>query len=414
MKRGYFLILVLYIAFTACQKSSDSQADTTQTPSQTLSDSATVTVVSGYGSGKYKTGDTVHIWSNAIPDNYVFDQWTGYNNLLQNSGEWHNLFIMPAQNVTITATQKAITAFSLKYEKIKGANILKNVYYYFPASQKGIVYLLHGSNGSALNLVTNAEWIQMIKDLVAANYAIVVTEAEEVSLNTDVNSNGSLQWKYAPLDSASNVDYANIKAIRDTFYARGYTNVSVPLFSIGMSNGGAFSSSLSWLYRFKSGISYCAQAIKTVFDVSTVSFQFCMAKYDEREEVGPTGNATALTYSQQLIARGVCSKYFLLDKSPVYPERFARISGISIATSTALHNELKSNNWLDAKRYLKAASDSISTIYTASPSLYPTFNSLTALQKYYVNCQIDIMYAGHQFYSDLNKTTIKFFDSGCQ
>jgi hypothetical protein len=321
---------------------------------------------------------------------------------------------MPAQNVTVTASQKAITALSLKYEKIKGANLLKNVYYYFPATQKGVVYLLHGSNGSALNLVTNVEWIQMMKDLVAANYAVVVTEAEEVTLNTDVNGNGSLQWKYAPLDSTSNVDYMNIKAIRDTFYARGYANASVPLFSIGMSNGGAFSSSLSYLFKFKSGISYCAQGLKAIFDISAVPFQFCMAKYDDQPEVGPTGNATALSYSQQLTGRGVCSKYFLQDKSPVYPERFARVPGISIATSTALYNELKNNNWLDAKKYLKAAADSISSIYAASPSLYPTFNSLNALQKYYVNCQIDNMYAGHQFFSDLNKTTIKFFDSGCQ
>jgi hypothetical protein len=31
-------------------------------------DSATVTVVNGYGSGKYRIGDTVNIWPEAIPD----------------------------------------------------------------------------------------------------------------------------------------------------------------------------------------------------------------------------------------------------------------------------------------------------------------------------------------------------------
>lgn len=409
MKRKYFIGLVTIIVYSSCQKDENG----TPTP-VTNSDSATVTVTNGYGSGTYKIGDTVHIWSNPAPDSYVFDQWTGYASLQQNSGEWHNTFVMPAQNVSVTANLKAITPFSLKYEKIKAVDILKNVYYYFPATQKGVAFLLHGSNGSALNLVTNYEWIQTIKDLVAAGYGVVVTEAEEVSLNSDLNSNGSFQWKPSPIDSTTNVDLGNIKALRDTFYARGYTNASVPLYSIGMSNGAAFSSVLSYLYKFKSGVSYCAQAYKIVFDMSTIPYLFCMAKNDERSEVGAAGNADALTNSQGLTSRGVCSKYFLHDRSPVYPERFARRSDISITTSTALFKELKNNNWLDAKNNLKALSDSISKVFLANTAVYPTYNSLNLLQRDFVNGQIDVMFGGHQFYSDLNKTTIRFLDSRCQ
>jgi hypothetical protein len=403
----------------ACQKSADpaptDNSSTTDTTTKSRSDSATVTVVNGYGSGRYKIGDAVNIWASAIPDGYVFDQWTGYSNLLQHTGEWHNSFVMPAQDVTVTGVQKSTATFSLKYEKIQGVNILKNVYYYFPATQKGAVFLLHGSGGSALNLVTNFEWSTMIKDLVAANYAIIVTEAEESSLNTDLNGDGNIRWKSTPVDSTTNVDYGNIKAIRDTFYARGVTNATVPLYSIGMSNGGAFSSTLSWLYKFTAGISYCAQGYKTIFDGTTnTPFQFCMAKYDDQSEVGPAGNAQALANTQTLTGKGVCSKYFEHDKSPVYPQRFARRSDFSIATSTALFNELKNNNWLDGKNYLKATSDSIATKMMASPSVYPTYNSLNALQRDYVNGQIDDMCAAHQFYSDLNKTTIKFLTSRCQ
>ena len=409
MKRKYFIGLVSIVLCYSCQK------DENGTPAPvTNSDSATVTVANGYGSGTYKIGDTVHIWSSPAADSYVFDQWTGYASLLQNSGEWHNTFVMPAQNVSVTANLKAITPFSLKYEKIKAVDILKNVHYYFPATQKGVAFLLHGSNGSALNLVTNYEWIQTIKDLVAAGYGVVVTEAEEVSLNSDLNSNGSFQWKPSPIDSTTNVDLGNIKALRDTFYARGYTNASVPLYSIGMSNGAAFSSVLSYLYKFKSGVSYCAQAYKIVFDMSTIPYLFCMAKNDERSEVGAAGNADALTNSQGLTSRGVCSKYFLHDRSPVYPERFARRSDISITTSTALFKELKNNNWLDAKNNLKALSDSISKVFLANTAVYPTYNSLNIFQRDFVNGQIDVMFGGHQFYSDLNKTTIRFLDSRCQ
>jgi hypothetical protein len=139
-----------------------------------------------------------------------------------------------------------------------------------------------------------------------------------------------------------------------------------------------------------------------------------MAKYDNASEVGPAGDATALTYSQLLTSRGVCNKYFLHDKSPAYPQRFARMAGISIATSTAFFNELKNNHWLDAKNYLLATADSLSPIFLASPATYPTFNSFNATQRIFAGDQIDEMYADHKFFSDLDKTTIKFFTSQCQ
>jgi hypothetical protein len=210
------------------------------------------------------------------------------------------------------------------------------------------------------------------------------------------------------------VDYGNIKAIRDTFYTRGYTNSSIPLYSIGMSNGGAFSSALSYLYKFKSGVAYCAQGYNLVFNNSTVPFQFCMAKFDNNSEVGPAGDSLAQVYSTQLTNRGVCSKYFLHDRSPVYPERFARDSAISLSVSLALFNDLKNNHWLDGKNRLMATSDSITVAFAANPSLYPTYNGLNVLLKQYVADQIDAMYAAHKYFSDLDKTTIHFLDAQCQ
>jgi hypothetical protein len=410
MKSVLFGGLLGAMLLTACQKSTTPAPDN----NTTTKDSATVTVVNGYGSGTYKIGDTVHIWSAAIPDNAVFDTWTGITSLLQNSGEWHNSFIMPAQNVTVTATTKALAAYTLQYEKIKGVNILKNVYYYFPASPGGIVYLLHGSNGSAQNIANSYDWIMMIKDLVSAGFAVVITEAEEVSLATDTDGDGKYRWAVTPLDSTTNVDYGNIKAIRDTFYARGYASRAIPQFSIGMSNGGAFSCTLSSLYTFKLGIAYCAQGYRTIFNTSVIPFQFCMAKYDDQPEVGAEGNAAALTYSQLLTGRGICSKYFLYDKSPAYPQRFARRSDISIATSTAFFNELKTNHWLDAKNYLTVTADSLAPILLANPATYPTYKSFNISQRLFVTDQIDEMYAAHHFFSDLNKTTIKFLISQCQ
>ncbi len=162
------------------------------------------------------------------------------------------------------------------------------------------MYLLHGTDRSARNLVNNFEWITMINDLVAAGYGIIVTEAQEVSLNTDLNSDGKIQWVLAPADTLTNPDYGNMLALADTFYARGYTQPAFPLYSIGMSDGGAFSAALSYIYHFAAGVSYCAPTGTTVTSASTTPFQFCMAKYDDNAEVGAAGNATALVNSNAL------------------------------------------------------------------------------------------------------------------
>ena len=404
--------LIFLSGLAGCSKKSDPSGAGTTTG--TTSDSATVTVVNGYGSGRYKIGDTVHIWSSEIPSGEVFDSWSGFNSLLENSGEWHNRFIMPSQDVTVTAALKSLSPYTLNYEKIKGVNILKNVYYYFPSGHKGIVYLLHGTGGSAQNLVNNFEWVQMMNDLASAGYAFIVTEAEEVSLNTDLNGDGYIRWVLAPADTTTNPDYANMRALADTFYARGYSTPSIPLYSIGMSDGGAFSAALSFTYKFAAGVSYCAPTNSLVTSTSTTPLQFCMAKYDNNAEVGQAGDALAQTNSSALTNRGICSKFFSHDHSPVYPQRWARWSGISLSLSTSLYNELKSNHWLDSKNYLTAASDSIDASIKAHPSSYPVSAALTAVQyQYYVN-ELDDMYAAHQFYSDYDKTTIHFLTNPCQ
>ena len=377
-------------------------------------DSAIVTVINGYGSGQYKVGDTVDIWSNAIAPDSVFNEWTGDNNLLNNAGEWHNSFIMPRSNITLTATCSWLAPFTLKYEKIKGVNNLKNVYYYFPVSQKGIVYLCHGTGGNAQYLVNNFEWREMMNDLIFAGYAIVVTEAEEVTVNTDLDGDGKIHWMLLPADTTTNIDYANIAALTDTFYTRGFTQASIPRYSIGMSNGGIFSSALSFIYHYAAGVSYCAPTGTLVTSTSVTPLQFCMAQYDNAPEVGATGNALALSNASALTARGICSPLYLQNHSRVYPQRWARWNGISLSLSQAIYGELKSNQLLDSRNYLGLAADSIEARIESALSKYPVISSLTLAQYTFVMNEMDIMYGAHQFFSDYNKTTIHFLEAPCR
>jgi hypothetical protein len=406
MKQLLFAIAIL--SFIACNKSS---TDTLPPVIPTV-DSFNVAVVNGYGTGKYKVGDTIDIFSVAYGDNQQFDKWTGDVSLLQAFEEWHTWFVMPNRNVSFAGSVKTIAPVTLNFEMIRGRDRMKPVYSYFPAGHKGFVYVMHGSGGSAQNSVNNFEFKQLMKDLVNDNFGIIVTECEEATTGVDANADGKLRWLVTPADSVNNIDYANIKILTDTFYNRGITNRSKLRYSVGMSNGGNFSAYLSAYYKHKAAVSYCAQA-GAVALTTTTPLQFCMARYDNNENVGPTGNAAALSNSQTISGRGVCSKYFIKEHAPLYAERFARRGDITLTKSAAVFNELKAKGYLNSRNYFIGFSDVLVNAYTASPTSFPELNSLTVLQKIYVVEQIDLSVSDHQMYSDYNKATLKFLNTQC-
>jgi hypothetical protein len=407
MKLFFFpLSLLMFSAMVSCNKSDTSAS------APTVVDSFTVLVTGGYGAGKYKVGDTVHIWSNGLATTQLFDSWTGDNALLNNN-DWHAWFIMPARNVSFTGTVKSGISFALNYEQIKGRDRLKPVYSYFPAGHKGFVFLLHGTGGSALQLSGSFEAQQIIKELVNNGFGVIITEAEEATTGIDANGDGKLRWALTPVDTLTNVDYVNIRNITDTFYNRGTTNRSKFRYSLGMSNGGAYSAALSYVYNYKAGVSYCAPGGSVVAAISAIPFEFCMQRNDNNPDVGQQGNADALSNSQTLSSRGICSKYLINDRSPLYPQRFARRTDISLSTSTAIFNELKSKGYLDAKNYFIGYTSPLVTAFQTNPLQFPVLAGLTVSQLLFVVEQLNCCITDHQLYSDFAKLSLKFLNTQC-
>jgi hypothetical protein len=407
--RFYFhagaMLFVLAGMLFSCSKKNDQQ---------TGANGYTVTINNGYGSGKYSAGDTVHIFSKEWSASQVFDAWSGDVSVLPHGNEWHEWFIMPARNILLTANFKSAASFSLVNTHIRGRDIMKNVYYYFPPGHKGIVYLLHGSFGTAENLVNNFEQYNLIKDLVTDGFGVIITESEESSFYKDSNGDGKIRWALTPVDTINNVDYANIRILTDSLIARGLTTRDKPRYSVGMSNGGAFSAILSYTYNFKAGVSYCAQSGGALASVTKVPLQFCMARNDNNENVGAAGNAEAISNSATITNRGQCSKIFFNERSPVYEQRFARRGDISFSLSASLVNELKAKGYIDAKNFFIGSSEVLSSDLSANPSKFPVLSSLSVTQKIFVKQEIECAIAGHQFYDDLNKTTLTFLNSQCR
>lgn len=407
-----FPLLFIIVCF-ACSKKDNSSNTPPPTPPP-VTDSFLVTVENGYGSGKYKAGDTVHVFSKEYSASQLFDKWTGDVSLLNAPYEWHTWFVMPEKNVSLTANVKNITPVALQYNKIMGRDRLKPVFYYFPANTQGVVYLLHGTGGNATFLVGNFEWQQLMKTLADAGLGVIVTECEESTTQIDANNDGKIRWSLLPYDTLTNVDYANINILTDTFIQRGLIPASIPRYSVGMSDGGFFSAALSAIYHFKAGVNYCAQSGSYTIQTTTTPIQFCMARYDSNDQVGAAGNAQAQANQQALTARGICSKFLIKEHCPVYPERFARDGSIAVPLSQSIFNELKATHYIDSNNFFIGGADDFLTATQNTPDSFPVFNSLTNTQKYFVKMQLNLSFSEHSMYSDFNHATLEFLKNPCQ
>lgn len=373
-----------------------------------------VTVVNGYGSGLYRAGDTVHIFSDAIKENEIFEMWTGEDvSLLNSKDEWHTWFVMPDRDMTFNNRKIIIDPFELKFEQIKGRDRLKPVYYFFPDRPVGVVYLLHGTMGTARNLVTTFEWKQLIKALGYYHFGIIVTESEESTLRKDLNNDGKIRWQMLPLDKSENVDYANLIAITQAFENRGIIDKGLPHYSVGMSNGGAFSTVLAMMNDFRAAVSYCAPSGARLAALTSVPVLFCMAGHDANPAVGAKGNAEALSNSQVIAGRGICSRYLVKPASPLYAERFARSGEITLKQSLAIFNELKANGYLDDRNYIKGDAASVTEAMNSRAGLFPSLRGLTPALRHFVNDQILLSASDHKMFSDFTAATIRFLRSQC-
>ena len=361
-----------------------------------------LTINDGYSNSyEYFSGDTVHIFSRNEATNELFSTWSGDTTNLNLQNEWHSFFIMPARNLTLSASFNPIN-YSLTYEKIKGKNSLKNVYYNFPQNHKGIVYLFHGAYGNAASWTNYIENISMIKELISNKFAVIITESEAV------------RWDAATLDSINNVDFANLKAITDTFYNRGATNRSIPRYTIGQSNGGSFSISFASFFKLKASVAYCASGGATggVVNTTTTPILFCLQGKDNNSTMGASGNSSAISNSKALTFKGVCSHYHINDPSPLYEYRFSRNPLISNNLSQQIFSEIKNNSLLNEKKYFLGNANW--TTSNAQPQNFPIISSLNTSQKNIIDEQISCITADHQFYSDYKKATIDFLNNQCQ
>ncbi len=381
--------------------------------SQITSSKRSVTVTGGYGSGFYRPGSTVHVWSSVSTTGGVAERWSGDDELLAEPNEWHTSFVMPDRDVVLVANSSVQTV-PLKAETFTGVtSVSKTVRYHFPSRMRGVVLFNHGTGGSS-RFIEATESLPIAVALVADGYGVVSTEAEE-SAAGDLNGDGKLRWNTRA--TSNNADLGNLQAMFQSFETRGLIPAGTPRFALGMSAGGSFSHFLGTVaatavapnfpqLRFAAVVAYCADATASRSgSLSTTPSAWYICGAEDNPEVS---NAQARANEAAMRARGVPTDFVEHRPSPLYPGRFARIDGIDQLASAAMAAELRAAGLVDSAGFITVDGDVIAATVLANPAAFPTISSHPRAKS--IRSQVKTTRAEHSMYADYTRRTIDFFD----
>ncbi len=363
----------------------------------------TLTVENGFGSGKYAPGATVHIWADHDPNTQIVTSWSGDVSYLDKPEEWHTTLTMPEEDLTVSA-QIEDFEFDLISASMQGVNIEKALYYHIPQNPIGLIFFVHGTGGS-LNYLTKMTPLYVARQAPKRGYGVFSASSEETDIG-DQDGNGKERW-LTLIDIDSNTDLQNVQKFIQYFTDEGLIDSQTPLFVVGMSNGGAFSLTVTGSLDFNAGVAYCASGTLGAAIQIESPFMWSLCGKDDNANVD---NQRAYSRYQVLVDRGITTSIIENAPSPLYDQRFARISGIDETTSKAIADEFRANGMLDENDFFKITNAGFLGALAAEHN-FPVSLALEYDLQVSVYGEFSTMIARHTMYDDHAQLTLDFFDT---
>lgn len=333
----------------------------------------------------YTDRDIVHLWAQPDPPGLVFDHWEGDVGSLQDPRARHSTLTVHIAGIELDAHFALAPEWRPATRRVDG----RDLYFHAPPDPVGLVFFFHGAGGGSRGWVTpaNAENWQALRDAVARGYAVAVTE-----------SGDRLAAKWSTVDPPSaNPDIQHVKAVRSQLIAEGAIPAELPVFGIGMSNGGGFVSRVADALGWQGAVVYDAGCRARLAATTTVPLAWHLSENDRR-----ISDQDAFACHQQLLRRGIPTELRVLPPQPVHPLRLGRGPGIDQAEAERVRGSLAASGLLDRLDYqVRAPSTSDWRL---------ALGDLSGIPIAQVAEQLDVCFTEHQFYSDYDHLALDFFD----
>ncbi|MBK8068231.1 MAG: beta-lactamase family protein [Rhodanobacteraceae bacterium] len=344
-------------------------------------------VAGGYGGGLLAPGSARDAFAEAPGSARMFVRWHGDTALLRDPRAWHAPLTMPARGASLAAEFTPVPALPALVEGTANGARWRAL---LPPAPRGLVLSFHGSGGSGDLPFSKPEAQVATRLLYQRGFGVV---------GLDSSDRVARQWN--PQFSLSNPDIVNVQALLAQLRAAGAIAADTPVYCEGTSNGGGFCSRASALLGMRGQSLMIADGNEAVLAQASVPTIWTLGRNDPTLAPGYLDRAAASAAG--FAARGVPQELNIVEPSPVYPERFARVDGVSVDQSRALTESLRSTGFLDAAGYVirDPRGDAIDALVPAS---------LRSVQGYLV-AELEIAHAAHEYYSDHAHRIVHFFEA---
>lgn len=340
-----------------------------------------------FGPGPTPAGAALSLFGRAPGASERFLGWIGDSPALADPRGWRQDFTMPARDLTLAARFESLPALGNPLEDSVNGSRYR---WLLPAAPRGLVFSFHGSGGSGDLPFRKAEARRVTQLLLARGFGVV---------GLDSVNRVDRQWN--PQFALSNPDVVNVQAILTRFRAEGRIGADTPIFCEGTSNGGGFCSRVSTLLGFRGQSLMISDGVQAVLAQSRVPTYWTLGRNDAVLAAGSIDRARSA--AESFASRGVPAELHVIEPSPVYPDRFARVDGVSVDASRTLVAQLGAAGVLAADgRVLRTPS---------AAELRAQLPAALESQAAELVAQLQIAAAEHEYFGDVGHRVVHFFEA---
>ncbi len=308
-------------------------------------------------------------------------------------------FAVAAAAVTAVVLAACVTPITPKPAPSRTTFEGFDVISYVPAHPKGLVYLFHGTGGSA-DFATKVDTVDVLNRFVADGYGYVSTSSTERT--------GNKRWLQSDPSLTTNPDLARLTRLQQHLVDTTGVTRSTPLVGIGMSNGARFVT--LWGQTWKDA-GYPVKAIwashgRIASPVATLTVPTIFST-SENDFTVPSGGV--VVDDARTTNAGTPTRFFNSLETPLTAPRFQRIPGIDQNEANQIVAALKKTGVWDAQGQ-RVVSDVQQAAAQATTAQLPASVTAEGLGNEVVN-EVARVLAVHQFTSEFGADALAFVNA---
>jgi len=268
---------------------------------------------------------------------------------------------------------------------------------YVPAEPVGLVYVFHGTGGSA-RFAEKLETVDLLNTLTGRGYAFVATDSTD---------RVDRQWATGSRSLTDNADLARLARLHAHLVATTSVGETTPIMAAGMSNGAAFASVFAQSFA-DAGYPVRASAMfmGRIAPVVRNGGGLTVPTYFVAGENDPVVAASAISFDHATTrGAGIPTSLYVAAEKPLTAARFLRIPGVDGSEAQATFDAFVSTGSFAADGTRLVPIEDVAS----APITFPA--SLTGAQRADVRDQVEVVLAVHEMRADAKVGIGNFFDA---